>query len=138
MKKLFILSAFIAVPFFVSAATYLNKTSVPMTISTTSACNDEEIIQFQDSQYAQEIISDESTIRYICSELEPCMKNESKQLLPHQSIELKNEQGQPVTIISTSLKEKREFFPTNDAFNYDITISKYPSRFSKITINSAR
>lgn len=120
MKNLFILSAFIAMPFFVSAATYVNKTSIPMIISTTSACNNEEIIQSQDS------------------ESEPCIKVEFKELLPHQSIELKNEQGQPVTIISKTLQEKREFFPTNDAFNYDITISKYPSRYSKITINSAR
>ena len=137
MKKLFILSAFIAVPFFVSAATYVNKTSVPMTISTTSACNDEEIIQLQNSSVVEKIDC-ESLIRYICSEFEPCMKVESKELLPHQSIELKNEQGKSVTITSSLLQEKREFFPTNDAFNYDITISKYPSRYSKITINSAQ
>jgi|GEM_PF-1201163 len=137
MKKIFILSILIALPFFVSAATYSNKTSTPFMISKSGMCTDEEIVQFQDSSFS-EIVDGESTLQFVLSELEPCVKNESREILPNESIEFDNEQGQPVTISSRNLNEKREFFPTNDAFNYEITISKYPSKFSKITINSGK
>ena len=121
MRRLIIASLFLITPILAFSATYVNKTSTPLVISKKSVC-----------------ASDDQTTNCVCVENESCTKTESIQLLERESAIFENDQDQPVTIMSSALHEKREFFPTNSSFNYDITVAKYSPKFSRITINHAQ
>ena len=135
MKKLPILSLFLITPLLVSAGTYVNKTSAHLTISTKSLCPPDDIVindKLIDDDYIQ------NRADCICVENEPCMKTKVVELPENESVVFENDQDQPVTIMSASLNEKREFFPTNNSFNYEITMAKFSPKFPRITINHAQ
>ena len=159
MKNLYILLLIAAVPGYVSAATYTNKTGHPLFISKINPCDEKDVSMTLDTSLnsefmdvvpheievfqGHEVMMDEECVDGQCHDSmvvddTPCTKTISIELLPHESAVFENEQDQPVTITSPHLNEKREFFPTNDSFNYEITISKFSSKFSKLTINHAQ
>ena len=135
MKKLIILSAFLITPLLVSAAKYVNTTAHPLIISKTSSC-------YEDDKVVDEKCMNDVCMQIVtscvCTENEPCVKTESVELAADESVDFENDQDQPVTILSTSLNEKREFFPTNNYFNYEITAAKYSPKFPRLTINHAQ
>ncbi len=51
--------------------------------------------------------------------------------------DLDNNQGDEVAITSSGISDKRKLFPTNNSFNYVITMNKYKSIFEKFDINHA-
>lgn len=56
-------------------------------------------------------------------------------LEPDQEGDLDNRQGDEVTITSPGMSDKRKLFPTNNAFNYVITLNKFPNKFEQFDIN---
>ncbi|MDP3788085.1 MAG: hypothetical protein Q8Q60_02045 [Candidatus Chromulinivorax sp.] len=51
--------------------------------------------------------------------------------------DLDNDQGDEITITSPGMSDKRKLFPTNNSFNYVITLNKYNPKFEKFDINHA-
>ena len=51
--------------------------------------------------------------------------------------DLDNNQGDEITITSPGMSDKRKLFPTNNSFNYVITLNKYKPMFEKFDINHA-
>ncbi len=51
--------------------------------------------------------------------------------------DLDNNQDDQVTIKSHGLSDKRKLFPTNNSFNYVITLNNYSSKYEKFDINHA-
>ena len=51
--------------------------------------------------------------------------------------DLDNNQDDEITITSKGMSDKRKLFPTNNAFNYVITLNKYSSKYEKFDINHA-
>ena len=51
--------------------------------------------------------------------------------------DLDNKQDDEITITSQGISDKRKLFPTNNSFNYVITMNKYKSVFEKFDINHA-
>jgi len=51
--------------------------------------------------------------------------------------DLDNRQGDEITITSKNMSDKRRLFPSNNSFNYVITMNKYNARFEKFDINHA-
>ena len=49
--------------------------------------------------------------------------------------DLDNKQGDEITITSVGMSDKRKLFPTNNSFNYVITMNKYKNMFEKFDIN---
>ena len=144
MRNLVILSVLLMTPLLVFPVTYLNKTSAPITLIKKSILSDNDVL-IDDTGINDATMDDTCTgsecmkmvTDVVCLENEPCIKTESIKLLEHESVVFENDQDQPVTIMSPSLNEKREFFPTNNSFNYDITAAKYSPKFPRITINRA-
>lgn len=152
MKKLYILQVMIMLPMSICAATYMNKTGHPLIISKIVECSQKDWndIDFLDEKtHGQEFWSNNKTwdevyesdrigdLIFDTAETS-CTQTESVEILPNHSVDFENDQDQSVTIMSVALNEKREFFPTNDSFNYEITVASYPSKFSKLTINRAQ
>lgn len=54
-----------------------------------------------------------------------------------QEADLDNNQDDEITITSPGMSDKRKLFPTNNSFNYVITLNKYKSVFEKFDINHA-
>jgi len=148
MKNLYILLLIVAVPTYVSAVTYTNKTSGALTISKVTRCADDDMKKLPEVEHVNffqsltgKVVMHEECLNGVCDKAvveEPCMEHVAIELLPGQSAEFNNEQGQYVTITSKSLNEQRPFFPTNDSFNYEITESHYGAKFSRLTINRAQ
>jgi hypothetical protein len=130
MKKLIILLISLVNPFFVFAVTYTNKTSKSLTISKSSKCTDRE---FQMCDTCVDI----KCINCISDNIDDCSVAEKVDLLSDESVEFNNDQDQAVTIMSVELNDKHVFFPSNNSLNYEITVEKYPSKYSKITVNHA-
>lgn len=156
MKKVYILLLISVFPGYISAARYINKTSGALTISKTSPCDDDsmmldtsldnDVMDVASYEYAvskshaksmYEVCQDGQCVESMDVDDEPCTRTESIELLPGQSVDFENDQGQLVTIMSVSLNENRKFFPTNDSFNYEITESNSGPKFSRLTINHA-
>ena len=51
--------------------------------------------------------------------------------------DLDNNQDDEITITSKGMSDKRKLFPTNNAFNYVITLNKYSSKYEQFDINHA-
>ena len=51
--------------------------------------------------------------------------------------DLDNRQDDEVTITSKGMSDKRKLFPTNNSFNYVITMNKYKSEYEQFDINHA-
>lgn len=51
--------------------------------------------------------------------------------------DLDNNQDDEITITSPGMSDKRKLFPTNNSFNYVITLNNYKSMFEKFDINRA-
>ncbi len=51
--------------------------------------------------------------------------------------DLDNNQGDEITITSPGMSDKRKLFPTNNSFNYVITLNEYNKKFEKFDINHA-
>ena len=51
--------------------------------------------------------------------------------------DLDNNQDDEITITSQGMSNKRKLFPTNNSFNYVITMNKYKSEFEQFDINHA-
>ena len=51
--------------------------------------------------------------------------------------DLDNNQEDEITITSKGMSDKRKLFPTNNAFNYVITLNKYSSKYEQFDINHA-
>ena len=51
--------------------------------------------------------------------------------------DLDNNQDDEITITSKGMSDKRKLFPTNNFFNYAITLNKYSSKYEKFDINHA-
>lgn len=51
--------------------------------------------------------------------------------------DLDNQQGDEITITSPGMSDKRRLFPTNNSFNYVITMNKYAAKFEKFDVNHA-
>ncbi len=51
--------------------------------------------------------------------------------------DLDNNQDDEITITSKGMSDKRKLFPTNNFFNYVITLNKYSSKYEKFDINHA-
>lgn len=156
MKKLYILLLIAVFPGYISAAKYTNKTSGILTISKTNPCDgnnmmldtslDSDVMDIASYEYAvseshatsmHEVCQDGQCVESMDVDDEPCTKIESIELLPGQSVDFENDQGQLVTIMSVSLNEKYEFAPTNDSFNYEISESHFGPKFSRLNIHHA-
>lgn len=146
MKNIYILLLIAVVPSYFSAATYTNKTGHPVIISTHVDCddvmNDEpqvEHLSFYKNMRQSVMIHEECFNGQCLEEIleEPCTKVVTIGLGKDESGELANQAGQFVTIVSPKLNEERKFFPTNDSFNYEITVGSGSASYSKLTINRA-
>lgn len=146
MKKIYILLLIAAIPAYVTAATYTNKTGHPVIISTHVDCDDvihdqpeEEQVSFYKNVKQALMIHKECLNGQCFQEVveEPCTKVVAIRLGKDESGELANEAGELVTIASPKLNEERKFFPTNDSFNYEITVGSGSASYSKLTINRA-
>lgn len=146
MKNIYILLLIAAVPGYLSAAMYTNKTGHPVIISTHVDCDDvmhdepqiEHVSFYKNAQQA--VMIHEECFNGNCLEEvveEPCTQLVAIRLGKDESGELVNEAGQVVTIVSPKLNEERKFFPTNDSFNYEITVGSGSASYSKLTINRA-
>jgi len=51
--------------------------------------------------------------------------------------DLDNNQGDEITITSPGMSDKRKLFPTNNSFNYVITMNSYGKQFEQFDINRA-
>ncbi|MGZ6254641.1 MAG: hypothetical protein ACXWL5_01460 [Candidatus Chromulinivorax sp.] len=51
--------------------------------------------------------------------------------------DLDNQQDDQITITSDGMSDKRILFPSNNAFNYVITMNKYKAKYEKFDINHA-
>ncbi|MBP6869936.1 hypothetical protein KBC04_03580 [Candidatus Babeliales bacterium] len=51
--------------------------------------------------------------------------------------DLDNKQDDEVTITSQGMSDKRKLFPTNNSFNYVITMNKYKSTYEQFDVNHA-
>ena len=51
--------------------------------------------------------------------------------------DLDNQQDDQITITSEGMSDKRILFPSNNAFNYVITMNKYKAKYEKFDINHA-
>jgi hypothetical protein len=51
--------------------------------------------------------------------------------------DLDNNQGDEITITSPGMSDKRKLFPTNNSFNYVITMNAYGKQFEQFDINRA-
>lgn len=51
--------------------------------------------------------------------------------------DLNNNQEDAITITSSGMSDKRTLFPTNNSFNYVITMNKYKKEFERFDINHA-
>jgi hypothetical protein len=58
-------------------------------------------------------------------------------LEPDQEADLDNDQEDEITITSPGMNDKRKLFPTNNSFNYVITMNKYKKKFERFDINHA-
>jgi len=135
MKKIIIISIFLILPKLFFGATYFNNTSHPLTIHKPLDCSYSEIAD-HDTCVEEQCIKKETDC--ICTEDRSCTKSEFIQILPQESVVFENDQDQPVIIMSKDLNEKREFFPTNNSFNYEISVAKSRSKFPRLTINHAQ
>lgn len=59
------------------------------------------------------------------------------ELAPEQEGDLDNRQGDEITITSDYMSDKRKLFPTNNAFNYVITLNTYGKKYEQFDINRA-
>ena len=51
--------------------------------------------------------------------------------------DLDNNQGDEITITSPGMSDQRKLFPTNNSFNYIITMNAYSKQYEKFDINHA-
>ena len=51
--------------------------------------------------------------------------------------DLDNKQGDEIAITSHGMSNKRKLFPTNNSFNYVITMNNYKSKYEQFDINHA-
>lgn len=51
--------------------------------------------------------------------------------------DLENDQDDEITITSEGMSDKRKLFPTNNSFNYVITMNNYNAKFEQFDINRA-
>jgi hypothetical protein len=51
--------------------------------------------------------------------------------------DLDNNQGDEITITSPGMSDQRKLFPTNNSFNYVITMNAYNNQYEKFDINHA-
>jgi len=51
--------------------------------------------------------------------------------------DLENQQDDEITITSSGMSDKRKLFPTNNSFNYVITMNKFSSKYEQFDINRA-
>ena len=51
--------------------------------------------------------------------------------------DLDNNQGDEIAITSPGMSDKRKLFPTNNSFNYVVTMNAYHKRFEQFDINRA-
>ncbi|MBV8660768.1 MAG: hypothetical protein JO129_01310 [Candidatus Dependentiae bacterium] len=51
--------------------------------------------------------------------------------------DLDNKQDDEITITSPGMNDKRKLFPSNNSFNYVVTMNKYKAMFERFDINHA-
>jgi hypothetical protein len=57
---------------------------------------------------------------------------------PGKTDSLYNEQGDEITIMVQGMSDKRKLFPTNNSFNYVMTLNNFNKKFERIVINYAQ
>jgi hypothetical protein len=125
-KKLSIILSLLSASLSISAAHYINNSGEIIIVTNVAAKKRTKKSCFSFSSkknYVQ--TEDKNTLYFI--ELEDGAEGD-----------LDNNQGDEVTIESVGIIHKRKIFPTNNSFNYVITINKkYNNKFQKIEINHA-
>lgn len=124
-KKLCMLLTLISTSFSVVATHYINNTGKIIYITNVSAkkSNKKSYFSYFTKKPAVEVKASE--VVYLL-ELEPGDEGD-----------LDNKQGDEVTITSPGMSDKRKLFPTNNSFNYVITMNNYNAMFEKFDINHA-
>jgi len=129
-KKLFLLLILLFMPSVVRATHYINKTGRLITITNVS----EKKRQHRKNMWTwggpvagskrYKNVDVENKIYFI--DLEKDAEGD-----------LDNKQDDEVTITSEGMSDKRKLFPTNNSFNYVVTMNKYKNTYEQFDVNHA-
>lgn len=127
VKKLFILVVLLSTSLSMFAIHYINNTGKIIKITNVSAKKrSKKNKYFNTRKRVQQRMEQENLNTVYFIELE----NEAEG-------DLDNKQGDEITITSDGMSNKRRLFPTNNSFNYVITMNNYKSKYEKFDINHA-
>ena len=121
-NKVFMLLALFSMSLSIVATHYENKTGRTITITNVTAKNRNKKSFF--SLKRQNKKDGQSLVTFI-------------RLEDGSEGDLDNKQGDEITITSRGMSNKRKLFPTNNSFNYVVTMNNYKSKFEQFDINHA-
>jgi hypothetical protein len=125
LQKLYILVTLLSCSLSMFATHYINHTGKTIIVTNASAKKRTKKSYF--SYFTKKSPEQEQTAELLCFiEIEN-----------DQEGDLDNSQGDEITITSHGMSDKRKLFPTNNSFNYVITLNKYKPMFEKFDINHA-
>lgn len=126
LQKLCVLAVLVLSPLSMIATHYSNKTGKTIIITNVTAKKKSKKSYF--SQYGKKKASESASqaVAVTSLELENGMEGD-----------LDNNQGDEITITSPGMSDKRKLFPTNNSFNYVVTLNEYNKKFEKFDINRA-
>jgi len=134
IKKFLVVLILFAISKEICATHYINKTNVQIKVTNVSAQKRREgkggwrissWSMFKKHNVPESDIDDMTLIPYFIV------------LEKDEQGDLENKQGDEIAITSPGINDKRRLFPTNNSFNYVITMNEYNSKFEKFDINHA-
>lgn len=128
MKKLLFLSMFLCSSLLVYATHYINKTGRSITVTNISE---------KKRYHRKHMWSWGGSVAKKQSEFYNRKLLYSIDLENGQEGDLNNQQGDEIRITSHGLNDHRKLFPTNNSFNYVITMNKYKNKYERFDINHA-
>lgn len=128
MKKLLFLFMFLFSSLLVFATHYINKTGRAITITNISE---------KKRYHRKNMWAWGGSVAKKQSKIDTHKLLYSIDLENEQEGNLDNEQGDEVRITSKGLNDHRKLFPTNNSFNYVVTMNKYKNKYERFDINHA-
>jgi hypothetical protein len=125
VKKLCICISLLSTSLSIFATHYINKTGKNIIITNVSAKKRGKKSYFNFFNKKNYVKSEDSHNKNFI-ELEDGLQGD-----------LDNQQGDEITITSVGMNDKRKLFPTNNSFNYVVTMNKYKNKFEQFDINHA-